>query len=180
MIIRRLLVFVISLYLVLVAFFTYQIHRLSASHLPLQVDAIIVVTGQSGRIEAGEKLLTQYPCPLLISGAGAQVKKEDIFKNTSILSRIILGHFAKNTAENGQEIKQWIQQYNLQSIIIISHNYHLPRLLLYLEKTPHIIIYPYAISARLSTGRFFAEMHKYYYSILFSWSLEFFLKMKPQ
>lgn|GEM_PF-3608057 len=165
MIIGRLLFSIITFYTILVGFFTYQIHRLSLSHLPLEVDAIIVVTGQAGRIEAGEQLLEKYPCPLLISGAGEQVKAKEVVKNTLLIPRVILGHFAKNTLENGKEIKEWIKNYSFKSMIVISHNYHLPRLLLYLEHIPGITIYPYAVTAPLSTGRFLAEMHKYYYSL---------------
>lgn len=163
--IKRALVCIISIYLLLLAFFTYQVHRFSLCHLPLHIDSIVVVTGQIGRIEAGERLLEQYHCPLFISGVGQQVQITDVVKQHALTSRVVLGHFAKNTAENGQEITQWVAHYHLKSMIIISHNYHLPRLLLYLKTIPNLTIYPYAITAYLSTGRFLAEMHKYYYAL---------------
>jgi uncharacterized SAM-binding protein YcdF (DUF218 family) len=150
---------------ILLAFFAYQVHRFSHCPLPAHVDAIVVVTGQMGRIEAGEQLVQQYHCPLFISGVGQQVQVTDIVKIPRVMPHVILGHFAKNTAENGQEITQWVHDYRLQSMIVISHNYHLPRLLLYLEKTPNLTIYPYAVTTYLSTGRFLAEMHKYYYAL---------------
>lgn len=167
MTIKRILVCVISVYAVLLVFFAHQVHLFSHCSLPLQIDAIVVVTGQTGRIEAGERLLQHYHhCPLFISGVGHQVPATDIVKTSKVIPRVILGHRAKNTAENGQEIAKWVQRYRLQSMIVISHNYHLPRLLLYLEKIPNLTIYPYAITAYLSTGRFLAEMHKYYYALV--------------
>ena len=162
--IKHALVYVISIYTVFLAFFAYQVHHFSHCPLPSRIDAIVVVTGQTGRIEAGERLLKEYPCPLFISGVGHQVQITDIVKNPKIVPLVVLGHFAKNTLENGQEIAQWVNQYHLQSVIVVSHNYHLPRLLLYLEKIPNLTIYPYAITAYLSTGRFLIEMHKYYYA----------------
>lgn len=167
MTIKRVLVCILTTYAILLVFFAYQVHLFSHCSLPLKVDGVVVVTGQMGRIEAGEQLLQQYDCPLFISGVGQQVQATDIVRTSEIIARVVLGHFAKNTAENGQEIAQWIRHYRLQSIIVISHNYHLPRLLLYLEKIPNLIIYPYAVTAYyLSSGRFLLEMHKYYYSLI--------------
>jgi uncharacterized SAM-binding protein YcdF (DUF218 family) len=163
--IRRILVCVIAVYGALLAFFSYQVHLFSHCPLPAHTDAVIVVTGQIGRIEAGEKLLQQYQCPLFISGVGSQVQVTDVVKTPAVILRVVLGHHAKNTAENGQEIEGWVQHYRLQSMIVISHNYHLPRLLLYLESIPNLTIYPHAVTAYLSTGRFLIEMHKYYYSL---------------
>lgn len=167
MIIKRFLFFIIGVYTLLLAFFAYQVHRFAQCPLPPKADAIIVVTGQMGRIEAGEKLLQQYHCPLFISGVGQQVPATDIVKTQAIIPRVVLGHFARNTAENGLEISKWVSMYHLKSMVVISHNYHLPRLLLYLEGIPNLTIYPYAVTAYLSTGRFFAEMHKYYYALSF-------------
>lgn len=165
MAIKTVLACIVGAYGVLFAFFACQVHRFSHCSLPPQVDAIVVVTGQIGRIGAGKQLLQEYHCPLFISGVGEQVQITDIVKNPSIISRTVLGHFAKNTEENGQEIAEWVRLYHLNSMIVISHNYHLPRLLLHLKKIPHITIYPYAITAYLSTGRFLTEMHKYYYAL---------------
>lgn len=164
MIIKRIFIFIICIYLILLGFFAYQVHHFSHCALPAQVNAIIVVTGQMGRIDAGEQLLQRYHCPLFISGVGQQVPATDIVKNASIIPQVVLGHFAKNTAENGLEIARWVSQYPLKSVIVISHNYHLPRLLLYLENIPNLTIYPYPITAYLTTTRFFVEMHKYYYA----------------
>lgn len=166
MIIKRIVIYTIGIYALLLAFFSYQVHHFSHCLLPSHTDAIIVVTGQGGRIGAGEKLLQQYSCPLFISGVGQQVPATDIVKNASIIPHVVLGHFAKNTAENGQEIARWVSQYYLKSVIVISHNYHLPRLLLYLENIPNFTIYPHPIAAYLSTTRFFVEMHKYYYALM--------------
>lgn len=166
MTIKRVLVFIITVYAVLLAFFAYQVHLFSHCSLPKQVDSVVVVTGQVGRIEAGEQLQQQYACPLFISGVGQQVQVSDIVKTAALASRVVLGHAAKNTVENGEEIAQWVCYYRLKSMIIISHNYHLPRLLLHLENIPNLIIYPYAITAYVSTGRFLVEMHKYYYSLI--------------
>lgn len=166
MIIKRILVWIFIVYAILLTYFTYQVHLFSQCLLPSKVDSVVVVTGQAGRIEAGEELAQKYQCPLFISGVGQSVPVTDIVKTAAILPQVVLGHYAKNTAENGQEIGQWARRYHLQSMIVISHNYHLPRLLLHLKSVPNLKIYPYAITAYLSTGRFFMEMHKYYYSSL--------------
>ncbi len=166
-ILRVFLFIFIGYYLLLIFIFAYQVYKPSCLPNPQNPpSAIIVATGQGGRIKAGECLAQQYHCPLFISGAGYKVRAGEIIKNFNLISRVFLGYDAKNTEQNGLEITKWVKEFQLMSIVVVSHNYHLPRLLLYLRHIPKLMIYFYPVRAPLSSWRFIMEMHKYYFAYI--------------
>lgn len=99
-------------------------------------DAIVVLTGGSGRIDAGFMLLAEGKAKkLFISGVGKNANLEDISKistfhqnnKANLKSNIALGYEAYNTVENAIETMNWMRQNNVHSIILVTSNYHIPR-----------------------------------------------------
>lgn len=102
----------------------------------VQAEAIVVVTGGSGRVAAGLALLQTDRAPkLFISGVGKGVRLSDVLREAGLASdvgaidesRISLGHEATNTLENGAEISEWVKEHGVSRIILVSSSYHLPR-----------------------------------------------------
>jgi uncharacterized SAM-binding protein YcdF (DUF218 family) len=98
-------------------------------------DAVIVLTGGSGRLEAGLDLLEAANAPrLFVSGVykGMEVRR---LLNLSKKGRahlepnIAIGN-AVNTLENAHETAAWIAGKNIKTIRLVTAAYHMPRSLL--------------------------------------------------
>lgn len=101
----------------------------------VSAEAIVVVTGGSGRIATALALLDAGRAPqLFISGVGHDAKIEDVVREAGGMQReelmhccITLGYQATNTYENGAEIASWLKENSVDDVILVSSNYHLPR-----------------------------------------------------
>jgi uncharacterized SAM-binding protein YcdF (DUF218 family) len=115
----------------LVAFATDIPDRLEDS--TTHTDAIVVLTGGSGRLETGLALLRQgLGDKLFVSGVYRGIDVNELLR----LSRqkpdpmeccIILGHSADNTLGNAAETAQWMKQQGLHSLRLVTGNYHMRR-----------------------------------------------------
>lgn len=141
-------------------------------------DAIVVLTGGSGRVETGFKLLAdQKAQKLFISGVGKGVRKGDI---TALVPGcctesdvIYLGHDANDTEGNARETAVWMQKEGFRSLRLVTGNYHLPRSLsVFSDAMPDIRVVPYpVISEQVHVERWWryegtfkllaAEYHKF-------------------
>lgn len=104
-------------------------------------DAIVVLTGGSGRVDAGLELLQQEKADVLfISGVGKGLIVEDLLALWSGLpenisrERIILGYAAQTTHGNAVETTAWMARRNFTSLRLVTSSYHMPRALLEFEK----------------------------------------------
>jgi len=121
----------------------------------IQADAIIILTGDAGRLEAGENLLQQGQAPkLLISGVHPSVTTADIRAQTNFSDAqfdccVQLGHEAEDTAGNAVEAANWVHENGYQSLIIVTSDYHLPRSLLEMKAMmPNLEFIPYPVRTR--------------------------------
>ncbi len=115
-------------------------------------DAIVVLTGGSGRIKEGESLLAQGLAPILyISGVHPEVDKAMLFKGSTVLSPVlvrccvILEHLALDTRDNAAQTAKWAQDAGLKSIRLVTADYHMRRSLLEFRQylpTLQIIAHP--------------------------------------
>lgn len=116
-----------------------------ASNIPTDVaepniktDAIIVLTGGSGRLRTGLDLLkTNHAEQLFVSGVYRGVDVDQLLKvqkqrPEDVENRISLGD-AINTRENARETAEWIRVNNLTSLRLVTAAYHMPRSLLEFE-----------------------------------------------
>jgi uncharacterized SAM-binding protein YcdF (DUF218 family) len=103
----------------------------------LDTEAIVVLTGGSGRIEAGLELLAKNHTKRLFI-TGVESKKEkimsglEVFKSlpVELQTSIELGQEATSTVENALEAKAWLDSRSIQSITLVTSAYHMPRSLL--------------------------------------------------
>ncbi|HCM84301.1 MAG TPA: YdcF family protein [Alphaproteobacteria bacterium] len=118
----------------------------------VSADAIVVVTGGSGRVATALALLDAGRAPqLFISGVGKDAKIADVVREGGGLERkelaeccITLGYEATNTYENGVETAGWLQENKIENVILVTSNYHMPRARLELMMAaPEIKITPF-------------------------------------
>ena len=104
------------------------------------IDGIVVLTGDQFRIAKGIELLKHNPNKkLLISGVNKNINPVDIMKEfpSSInffQCCIDIGKDAKNTFENIIETFEWMKSNEFTSIIIVTSDYHLPRVKLEINR----------------------------------------------
>jgi len=99
-------------------------------------NAIVVLTGGSGRLSSGAKLLMKNETAhLFVTGVNAVTTKQDLknfiaLNNKQLNSSVTLGYEAQDTEGNAKETKQWILQNNITSIALVTAHYHMPRTLI--------------------------------------------------
>src|SRR5688572_9125781 len=98
-----------------------------------RTDAIIVLTGGKNRIAEGIKLLQQgYSGRMLISGVAKETTLEQLLDAQGIrlkgsaLNKIAIGKQATSTFSNAWESSEWVHANNVQSIRLVTSNYHMP------------------------------------------------------
>lgn len=107
-----------------------------APPLEMTTDAIVVLTGGTGRVHEGLTLLESGAArKLFVSGVYRGVDVQALLRvaqrNTGELDCcIILGYAADSTRGNARETADWIREENLKSIRLVTASYHMPRSLL--------------------------------------------------
>ena len=105
-----------------------------------KIDGIVVLTGDQYRIAKGIELLKNYPDKkLLISGVNKNINTIDIMKefpnNKNFFECCVdIGKDAKNTFENIIETFEWMKSNEFNSIIIVTSDYHVPRVKLEINR----------------------------------------------
>ena len=129
-------------------------------------NTIVVLTGNSGRLNAAiDLMLLNTDTRLLITGVAKGVKYSEIIKNKNIdKERIILGYKAQSTLGNVIETKIWIQKNNFKDFILITDDWHMQRaLVLFKNAMPNITIFPYRLKSNKNFRKnFYFEEHLKY------------------
>ena len=105
-----------------------------------KIDGIVVLTGDQYRIAKGIELLKNYPDKkLLISGVNKNINTIDIMRefpnNKNFFQCCVdIGKDAKNTFENIIETFEWMKSNEFNSIIIVTSDYHVPRVKLEINR----------------------------------------------
>ena len=115
--------------------------------------AIVVLTGGNGRVNAGLDLLAKDSAPkLFISGVNKGVTKDDIYASWKNPAKekpccIYLGYEAEDTIGNAIETREWLQKNEVKKITLVTSSYHMPRAKQELSKTlrEEIEIIPYPV-----------------------------------
>ncbi len=116
-----------------------------------EADSVIVLTGGTNRIRQGLNILQEGKADrLLISGVGEATELPDIAVNhpeiADYAQRITLGREASSTRENASEVRSYIQEHDLESIILVTSYYHMPRSLLeHRALLPTVSITPFPV-----------------------------------
>ena len=103
---------------------------------PPIVDGIVVATGGQARLEEGLTLLANKTAPLLLlTGVGEGITKQMIAQSLvltgdqdKILSCCVTLEFqALDTPGNAIAAKNWSQTNDIQTLLLVTSDYHMPR-----------------------------------------------------
>jgi uncharacterized SAM-binding protein YcdF (DUF218 family) len=109
-------------------------HRVSDPDRP--TDAIVVLTGGSGRLTQGLELLSQGRAQkLFVSGVYRGVDITELFRvrresPDEFQCCVTLGHEADDTRGNAVETAAWMREQGFASLRLVTANYHMPRSLI--------------------------------------------------
>lgn len=119
---------IVCLWLAGFAYFIYYTKQYPIDNSTV-TDAIVVITGGKSRVKTGVNLLKAGYAPILfISGVDPQNQLKDFLVQNGInLDQVIYGGNVASTKENAQEIGQFVINYNLKSIRLVTSYYHMPR-----------------------------------------------------
>ncbi len=98
-----------------------------------RTDAIVVVTGGSGRIEHGvERLKSGQAKRLLVAGADPAVTKRDLIRRLGGSSRWVgccvdLGSESVDTRSNAEEAERWLEKNRYRSFRLVTSDWHMRR-----------------------------------------------------
>ena len=152
---------------------------LAKPSIDTETDAIVVLTGGSGRLNAGLTLLSSARAKkLFVSGVYRGVDVQTLLEISrrdpeGLACCIVLGYAAGSTAGNADETAAWLAAEKYGSVRLVTASYHMPRSLLeFRHAMPGMTIIPHPVftprfkrrqwwrwpgTARL----IFAEFHKY-------------------
>ena len=122
-------------------FFVFPKYHYNQNSFKSNNPTIIVLTGGKGRFESGLDLLRKSnEGKMFISGVYPKIDmKKKYLKNPKderyFDCCIFYGLQAKNTLENVQEVKDWIEFNKTDIVYLVTSYYHLPRVKLIFEKT---------------------------------------------
>jgi uncharacterized SAM-binding protein YcdF (DUF218 family) len=103
---------------------------------PTKTDVIAVLTGGSGRLEAGLDAMTQgLAGRVFVSGVYQGVEVTELLRLATdqpdrFSCCVALGYSADNTAGNARETADWARQNDARSIRLVTGAYHMPRSLM--------------------------------------------------
>ena len=117
-----------------------------------RTDAIVVLTGGSGRVHQGLELLAQGRAQkLFVSGVYRGVDVRELLRVSQqspqdLICCIALGYQADNTRGNAVETAQWMRDEGLESLRLVTSAYHMPRSLLEFRRLmPRLEIVPHPV-----------------------------------
>ncbi len=154
---KRIYLLLVLLVLSIAATWTIGLFRF-AEAIPVETasmtertDAIVVLTGGSGRLEAGLDLLVADAAErLFVSGVyqGIDVTTLlEIFRENpeDLETRVEIGN-ATNTRENASETAIWAEKDKVSSIRLVTAAYHMPRSILEFRAVmPGILLLPHPV-----------------------------------
>lgn len=117
-----------------------------------RTDAIVVLTGGSGRVDQGLRLLAQKRArKLFVSGVYRGVDVERLLELASdapaaLSCCVTLGYEAHSTRGNAIETARWVAENDIRSLRLVTAAYHMPRSLLeFRRRMPGVEIVPHPV-----------------------------------
>ena len=132
--------------------FFYRSIPASPPNAVTTTDAIVVLTGGSGRLDEGLDLLAAKRAEkLFVSGVYRGVDVAQLLEISRRLPEdficcVTVGHSAVSTSGNATETAAWIERNGFRSLSLVTANYHMPRSMLeFRHSMPEIVIVPHAV-----------------------------------
>lgn len=134
-----------------------------------RTDAVVVLTGSSGRIARGLKLLEDGRAEkMLISGVDRDVRPRELALRYNVPRRLFdccvtLGREAIDTRSNAVETSRWLERRRYRTVRLITTDWHMRRAALELHQVmpPGTEILIDAVPSKPSLRILFKEYNKY-------------------
>jgi len=124
--------FAILILLYLLGFIVFSV-TLGAPAKGARTDAVVVITGGSGRIERAIDILAKgYAKRMLISGTDPSVTKADLVRRLGGKKKLVdccvdLGSESVDTRSNAEEAKRWLDKHRYKSFRLVTSDWHMRR-----------------------------------------------------
>lgn len=161
-------IFFITFFLSLITYFFIELHSFKEKILTLQKhpinlsSKIVILTGGTNRIKEGFEVINKLNkksitnLKVLVSGTGKGFSKlslqEKLNRNFDlklIECCVELDGVSQNTYSNAIETSKWVSVNNIEEILLITSNYHIPRAVLeFQNKMPNLKILFYPIKPK--------------------------------
>lgn len=133
-----------------------------------KTDAIVVLTGSSGRIPRALSALRQGMAPrMLVTGVYQEVRPKEFAAEYDVSPRLMeccvtLGFAALDTRGNARETAAWVAEHKVRSLRLVTSDWHMRRAATELAgKLPaDTTIVPDAVRSQPSLWILFLEYHK--------------------
>ena len=134
-----------------------------------RTDAIVVLTGGSGRLERGFDLIDRGMAErLLISGVARTVRPPELAEAYDVDPALLeccvtLGRESFDTRSNADEVARWMARRGYESMRLVTNDIHMPRARFEIEKRvpESIAILSDAVETNPSFQAIFMEYNKY-------------------
>ena len=134
-----------------------------------RTDAIVVLTGGTGRLDRGFELLRQERARrMLISGVDRTVRSAELAAAYRVDEELLdccvtLGREAFDTRSNADEVAQWMERRRFRSMRLVTNDLHMPRARYEIRKRvgERVTIVTDAVSTEPSFSQIFTEYNKY-------------------
>jgi uncharacterized SAM-binding protein YcdF (DUF218 family) len=134
-----------------------------------RTDAIVVLTGGSGRLERGfDVLKRRLAGRMLISGVARTVRPHELAVAYDVDAPLMaccvtLGRDAFDTRSNADEVARWVERRRVRSIRLVTNDLHMPRARYELRKRvgDSLAIVDDAVPTDPDVQQIFIEYNKY-------------------
>ena len=134
-----------------------------------RTDAIVVLTGGSGRLERGFELMERgLARRMLISGVERTVRPVELARAYDVDERLFdccvtLGRESFDTRSNADEVARWVERQRIRSIRLVTNDLHMTRARYELRKRAGdgLAIVPDAVPTDPDFGAIFLEYNKF-------------------
>ncbi len=134
-----------------------------------RTDAIVVLTGGSGRLERGFDLLERgVSRRMLISGVNRIVRPNELSEAYDVDPRlfqccVVLDRESTDTRSNADQVVRWVRRRNIRSIRLVTNEVHMPRARYELRKRvgKDLTIIPDAVPSEPGFKAIFLEYNNY-------------------
>ncbi len=151
----------VVLWLIGLISFAQKTQNLTPASAPRRADAIVALTGASDqRLRTAMDLLVEgHGKRLLVTGVDKKVKRTELRAvmggpKRLYLCCVDLGFRAADTMGNAAETAAWVKEREIESLIVVTADYHMPRALIELKsRLPQVKLYSYAIKTPVTDAR---------------------------
>lgn len=134
-----------------------------------RTDAIVVLTGGTGRLDRGFDLIQRgVSRRMLISGVAPTVRPQELIAAYHVDPRLFqccvtLGREAFDTRSNADEVARWLQRWHARTIRLVTNDIHMRRARFEIEKRvgADVVIVSDAVPTESDMRQLFIEYNKY-------------------